>query len=80
MRSHAISDMVQCTNKESPMPLSTSAARESLHTRSITIGGYRRADGLYDIEAHLTDVKSFRASVKYWFGESPEQVPCLRYS
>ena len=41
------------------MPLSAPAPRESLHTRSIEINGYRREDGLYDIEAHLTDVKSF---------------------
>jgi hypothetical protein len=41
------------------MPLSQSAERERLHTRSIEINGYRRADGSYDIEAHLTDVKSF---------------------
>jgi hypothetical protein len=41
------------------MPLSQPADRERLHTRSIEINGYRRADGLYDIEAHLTDRKSF---------------------
>jgi hypothetical protein len=41
------------------MPLSQPAERERLHTRSIEINGYRRADGLYDIEAHLTDSKSF---------------------
>jgi Protein of unknown function (DUF2889) len=41
------------------MPLSAPAAREKQHTRSIEIAGYRREDGLYDIEAHLTDVKSF---------------------
>jgi Protein of unknown function (DUF2889) len=41
------------------MPLSPPAERERLHTRSIEINGYRREDGLYDIEAHLTDTKSF---------------------
>lgn len=41
------------------MPLSAPAAREKQHTRSIEIGGYRRDDGLYDIEARLTDVKTF---------------------
>ena len=41
------------------MPLSAPAAREKQHTRSIMIDGYRRDDGLYDIEAHLTDVKTF---------------------
>ena len=41
------------------MPLSTPAPREHVHTRAITIEGFRRADGLYDIEAHLTDAKTF---------------------
>ena len=41
------------------MPLSDPAPRESVHTRAIRIDGYRRADGLYDIEAQLTDVKSY---------------------
>ncbi|HXT78239.1 MAG TPA: DUF2889 domain-containing protein [Acetobacteraceae bacterium] len=41
------------------MPLSPPLEREPLHTRTIEINGYRRADELYDIEAHLTDAKSF---------------------
>jgi Protein of unknown function (DUF2889) len=41
------------------MPLSQPAEREPLHTRAIEINGYRRTDGRYDIEAHLTDCKSF---------------------
>lgn len=41
------------------MPLSPPASRERLHRRAIQIDGYRRADGNYDIEAHLTDVKSY---------------------
>jgi len=44
------------------MPLSQPVERETLHTRSIEINGYRRSDGLYDIEAHLTDTKSFGAA------------------
>ena len=44
------------------MPLSEPAARERLHTRAIEINGYRRADGQYDVEAHLTDRKSFGQS------------------
>jgi len=37
--------------------------RVPLHTRRITLQGYRRADGLYDIEGHLHDTKSYdRAS------------------
>jgi hypothetical protein len=41
------------------MPLSEPAARELLHARDIEIRGYRREDGLYDIEAQLADVKSY---------------------
>jgi Protein of unknown function (DUF2889) len=41
------------------MPLSQPAERERQHTRAIEINGYRRTDGNYDIEAHLTDRKSF---------------------
>ncbi|HSU04069.1 MAG TPA: DUF2889 domain-containing protein [Acetobacteraceae bacterium] len=40
------------------MPLSPPAERELLHTRAITLHGYRRTDGLYDIEARLTDTKT----------------------
>jgi len=40
------------------MPLSQPAERELLHSRDIVLRGYRRADGLYDIEARLTDTKS----------------------
>jgi len=38
------------------MPLSAPAPREHLHTRTVTVTGYRRADGMYDIEGHLTDL------------------------
>lgn len=31
--------------------------REKLHTRQIVIDGYKRADGLWDIEGHLTDIR-----------------------
>jgi hypothetical protein len=41
------------------MPLSPSPERELLHSRDIVLRGYRRADGLYDIEAQLTDTKSY---------------------
>jgi hypothetical protein len=40
------------------MPLSgPKAKRESLHRRAIEIAGYKREDGLYDIEGHLVDSK-----------------------
>ncbi|HVC58746.1 MAG TPA: DUF2889 domain-containing protein [Acetobacteraceae bacterium] len=41
------------------MPLTDAAARELLHSRDIRIRGYRREDGLYDIEAQLADAKSY---------------------
>ncbi len=41
------------------MPLSPPQPREAIHTRAIEIHGYRREDGLFDIEAHLTDTKAF---------------------
>jgi hypothetical protein len=41
------------------MPLSAPVERDLLHTRTIVIDGYRRADGLFDIEARLVDTKSY---------------------
>lgn len=41
------------------MPLSEPAERELLHLRDIELRGYRRADGLFDIEARLTDTKNY---------------------
>ena len=44
------------------MPLSKPAEREHIHTREIECTGYRRTDGLWDIEGHLTDVKTYTFS------------------
>src|SRR6185437_10129463 len=41
------------------MPLSAAAPREPIHRRQIECRGYRRADGLWDIEGHLIDIKSY---------------------
>lgn len=41
------------------MPLSQPAPRQALHHRRIEIDGYARDDGLWDIEARMTDVKSY---------------------
>jgi hypothetical protein len=41
------------------MPLSAPAPREPIHTRRIECQGFRRADGLWDVEGHLTDVKTY---------------------
>lgn len=41
------------------MLLSKPVEREHLHTRTITCKGFKRSDGLWDIEAHLTDTKTY---------------------
>ena len=41
------------------MPLSPPQPRQHLHTRAIDLNGYQREDGLWDIEAHLTDTKTY---------------------
>ena len=45
------------------MPLPPPAARRPSHTRKVTYQGYRRDDGLWDIEAHLHDSKPFAFEV-----------------
>ena len=40
------------------MPLPPPLPRDELHLRRVEMRGYRRHDGLYDIEAHITDTKS----------------------
>ncbi|MBT6033714.1 MAG: DUF2889 domain-containing protein [Kordiimonadaceae bacterium] len=47
------------------MPLSASVAREKIHTRNIELTGYEREDGLWDIEAHMTDVKTYGFDNKF---------------
>ncbi len=41
------------------MPLSDPASRQLIHTRAIRCYGYRREDGLWDIEGYMSDVKSY---------------------
>ena len=40
------------------MPLPASIEREELHQRQVTMRAFRRADGLFDVEARLVDTKS----------------------
>ena len=56
------------------MPLLAPAPREHIHAREIDCRGYRRADGLWDIEAHLTDVKTY-AFDNDWRGTVEPGVP-----
>ena len=46
-----------------PLPV-TDVERELRHTRRVRYEGYRRADGLWDIEGHLTDIKSHDNAMK----------------
>lgn len=41
------------------MPLPAPAARDPIHSRDVRCRGYRREDGLWDIEGHLVDTKSY---------------------
>jgi hypothetical protein len=45
--------------KGEPMPLPSAAPRRELHHRAIECRGYAREDGLYDVEARLTDRRHF---------------------
>jgi hypothetical protein len=47
------------------MPLSESATREPVHTRQVVCRGYHRADGLWDVEGHLTDTKTYDFDTQY---------------
>src|SRR3982074_2515256 len=46
-----------------PLPVSE-VERELTHTRRVRYEGYKRADGLWDIEAHLTDIKNHDYQLK----------------
>ena len=46
-----------------PLPV-TDVERELTHTRRVRFEGYKRADGLWDIEAHLSDVKNHDYDLK----------------
>jgi hypothetical protein len=41
------------------MPLPDSVEREELHFRRIELKGYRRHDGLYDIEGRIVDTRTY---------------------
>ena len=41
------------------MPLSEPAERDHIHTRAFDCRGYRRKDGLWDIEGRLADTKTY---------------------
>ena len=41
------------------MPLPNGSPRKHVHTRAIEYRGYEREDGLWDIEAHMADTKTY---------------------
>lgn len=41
------------------MPLSPAAPRKHIHTRTVQCRGYERDDGLWDVEGHLVDTKTY---------------------
>lgn len=48
------------------MPLSEpKAKRHHIHTRRVTVEGYIREDGLWDIEGHMSDVKTYDFETKH---------------
>ena len=66
------------------MPLPPAKARNLVHTRTIVCHGYERDDGLWDIEGHLTDTKTYtwkkRAGVKDLAAGEPAHDMWLRLS
>ena len=47
------------------MPLSPASQRQHIHTRQVRCYGYRRDDGLWDIEGHLVDTKTYAFGSDY---------------
>ena len=41
------------------MPLPPPVERQHLHTRTFQFSGHRRGDGLWDIDGHMTDIKTY---------------------
>jgi hypothetical protein len=61
-------------SNSSSAALSTPAPREAQHFRDYQFGGYRRADGLFDIEGRMTDRKSY-SFPNDWRGTVAEGEP-----
>ncbi|MGH6969928.1 MAG: DUF2889 domain-containing protein, partial [Stellaceae bacterium] len=47
------------------MPLLPASPRQHIHTRHVDCRGYRRDDGLWDIEGHLVDTKTYAFDSDY---------------
>ncbi|MES2534270.1 MAG: DUF2889 domain-containing protein [Pseudomonadota bacterium] len=44
-----------------PLTLPSAQPRKQLHTRAVTYRGYQRDDGLWDIEGHLLDTRTYES-------------------
>jgi len=47
------------------MPLPPSVEREAIHLREVRCRGFRRVDGLWDIEGRMTDTKAYAFDSRY---------------
>ena len=56
-----------------PTELSTPVPREEVHNRRISCNGFVREDGLYDIEAELTDNKTYQFPTEFRGDVTPDQ-------
>ncbi len=54
-----MSDPTSPYEGQHPTDLSPAVAREEVHNRRVTCNGFVRKDGLFDIEAELTDNKTY---------------------
>ena len=49
------------------MPLSSPVSRTLRHTRAIQVDAYARDDGLWDLDARITDVKTRDIALAYLY-------------
>ena len=66
--------LIALKTENEPVVLTAPVEREEIHTRRLEMTSYRRADGLYDIEGHLTDVKPFPHQFNDEYREPGEPV------
>lgn len=57
------------------MSLPAPASRQLKHTRQVTCQGFERDDGLWDIEAHLVDTKSYNIEAEHGGRAVPARQP-----
>ena len=57
-----------------PTELSTPVPREEVHNRRISCNGFVREDGLYDIEAEITDNKTYPFPTEFRGDVTPDQL------